>query len=78
VMAGAVEMLDVGGIRAGKSQLGRLKTPSLCRTVSDGNKLSCKRKLFPQVNISYLLATSNPSRGGTRTLTSPIHSINAL
>jgi hypothetical protein len=27
VMAGAIEMLDVGGIGAGKPQLGRLKNP---------------------------------------------------
>jgi hypothetical protein len=43
VMAGAVKMLDVGGIGAGKPQLGRLKKPNfavwcillLYRMVSD-------------------------------------------
>jgi hypothetical protein len=52
VIACAVKMLDVGGIRAGKPQLGRLKQAQLCRTVFDSSKLSFKWKpFFPQVSI---------------------------
>jgi hypothetical protein len=58
VMACAVEMLDGGGIGAGKAQLGRLK--KLRRAVSDSSKLSCKWKPFPLVNITFQL-TSRPS-----------------
>jgi hypothetical protein len=53
VMACAVKMLDEGGIGAGKPQLGRLKNPQLCLSVSDSSKLSCKWKPFPQVDKTW-------------------------
>jgi hypothetical protein len=51
MMAGAVKMLAVSGIGAGKPRLGRLKKTLLCGTISDWSNGSCKRKPFPQLRI---------------------------
>ena len=61
MMACAVNMLDMGGLGAGKPQLGRLKKALLRRTVSDSSKLSCKWEPFPQVNISFHLNLCLPA-----------------
>jgi hypothetical protein len=47
MMAGAVKMLVVGGIRAETPQLGRLKNPLLRRTVSDRSNYVASRTLSP-------------------------------